>query len=158
MKIKLADISEGRLTPEQTEALQKYFNSGGTWQDLLELNNDHIEEVYAIGYEHYTEGDLEQALAAFSALIQLNPYAAKHWIAIGATLQAQEKYADALAAYELSLALDEERIAPLYYSAQCAYALGENRQCTNLLNEIVQKNDPQFSEQAKIILKELASD
>jgi len=156
MKIKLADISEGRLSPEQSEALQKYFESGGTWQDLLKLETDDVEEVYAIGHGHYADGDYEKALAAFSALIQLNPYAAKHWIAIGATLQAQEMYSDAMAAYELSLTLDEERIAPLFYCAQCAYALGEKEHCSGFLKQVIEKNDEGFSEKARLILEEMA--
>ena len=155
MKIKLADISEGRLSPEQTAALQKYFEKGGTWQDLLALKSDDVEEIYAIGYEHYLECDYEKALAAFSALIQLNPYEAKHWIAIGAVLQAQEMYSDALAAYELALTLDEAGTAPLFYMAQYTHALGENERCADFLKQVADKNDLKFSEKARLILQEM---
>lgn len=155
MKIKIADIAENRLSQEQSEALQKYFLEGGTWKDLLKLEKHEVEEVYAVGHKHYLEEEYEKAMGAFSALIQINPYEAKHWIAIGATLQAKELFGDAIAAYELALTLDDKGVAPLFYSAQCAFSLGEEQRSFDFLKQVVEKNDPVFSEKAQFILRGL---
>lgn len=154
MKIRLADITEGKLSEEQTAAMQKYFEGGGTWQNLLNLEDKNVEQVYAIGYGHYVDGDYERAMAAFAALIQLNPYEAKHWVAVGAALQAQEMYADAMAAYEVSLTIDEAA-APLFYCAQCAYALGEKEHTMNFLLQVIETGDEQFSSKARLIIQEM---
>lgn len=53
MDIKIADIANGKLTPEQGEALQKYFQEGGTWQSLLQFSPEDAEGIYAKAYAHY---------------------------------------------------------------------------------------------------------
>jgi type III secretion system low calcium response chaperone LcrH/SycD len=152
MKINISDMTEGRLTPSQVEALQKYFLNGGTWHQLLKLKPDEVEEVYAMGHRFYSEGDLDKALAAFSALIQLNPYVAKYWVAIGATLQRKEEYQDAISAYGIALTI-EEHIPALYYSAQCAYALDQREECKAFLKKITaSKENSDFLEKACEIL------
>ncbi len=160
MEIKVADIAGNKLNKEQTEALQTYFQSGGTWQDLLEMDTNDVEDIYAIGHTHYEKEEYEQALAAFSALVQINPYSSKHWIAIGATLQGQELYHDAMAAYELAETLEEQIIEPLFYSAQCAYALGNKPETRDFLKKTIFKSEQtgkgcELAEKAKLILEQI---
>ncbi len=157
MKIKVADIAQGKLAPEEAKALQKYFKEGGTWQSLLQLKPNEVEGMYAVGHGHYQKGEFDKALACFSGLIQLNPYEPKHWVAIGATLQAKEEYTDALYAYELVLALDKGHIAVLFYSAQCCYALEKKAECVEFLHKVVAASpygeEGSFGEKASEILE-----
>lgn len=152
MKFNLSEIAEGRLTQEQTDSLQKYFTEGGTWQDLMELSPEQVEEVYAIGFKEYNDGNFEKAISAFGALVQLNPYVPKHWIAMGATMQARGSFAEALTAYEFVLILDEKDAAALFYSAQCSYALNEKQKCIEFLQRAIELQDGTFSEKSRQIL------
>lgn len=162
MKIKLADIADGTLSSDQSGMLHKYFQNGGTWQELLQLKIEDVEEVYAKGYRYYKEGDFDKALAAFSSLIQLNPYVSKHWISIGAVQQAKEEYAEALFAYELALSMEETNISALFFSAQCLYALERIQETKEALKKIVSspisekegsKEERHYIEKAGEILK-----
>jgi type III secretion system low calcium response chaperone LcrH/SycD len=154
MKIKLSEIAEGNLTQEQSEALQKYFKEGGTWQSLLELKPQEIEEIYAIGYEHYQGRDYEKAIASFSTLIQLNPYVIKYWVAIGAALQAKQEFKEALDIYKIALTLEENHAPTLFYSAQCLYALEKIAECKETLMKLLQLGEKgsHFLDKAREIL------
>jgi type III secretion system low calcium response chaperone LcrH/SycD len=160
MKVKLFDITDGKLNKEEAEHLQNYFQKGGTWQHLLQLKDEEIEEIYASGYQHYNEKEYDKAITAFTALIQLNPYIAKNWIAIGAALQGKGEYRDALAAYELALAIDDENLATLFYCAQCSFALGEEQKSVEYLEKVISVGAKsgqmhEHVESASILLKAL---
>lgn len=137
MKIKLSDITKGKVKEEELQALQSYFKEGGTWSHLLELKPSEVEEVYRVGHEFYEEREFDKALGAFATLIQLNPYEAKYWIAIGASLQGKAEYEGAKAAYEVALAIEEENCSALFYSAQCAYLLEQREEARTLLEKLL---------------------
>lgn len=151
MKIKLSDIADGNLSQEQATQMQDYFKKGGTWAELLKLTPIEVEEVYAKGYNHYQEGEFEKALAAFSALIQLDPYVAKHWIAVGAALHAQKEFRQAIGMYDIAEKLDEKDMRILYYRAQSLLALDEKAEAMQVLEKIVLAQG-EFSEKALEIL------
>lgn len=151
MKIKIDDITEGKLTPEQTAELQHYFKEGGTWQTLLDLKNDEIEMMYVTGCQLYRNGELEKASACFTALTQLNPYNATYWVALGAASQQRKAYEDALACYELALHLDTTYSAAHFYSAQCTYALGRKSESRAFLETVI-ASAGEFREKALEIL------
>lgn len=153
MEFNLSDIAEGRLSQEQTDILQKYFVDGGTWQDLLKLTPEQAEEVYTVGFNHYNEGNYEKAISSFGALIQLNPYIPRNWVAMGATMQARGSFEEALTAYEFALILDEKDGAALFYSAQCAYSLKQKEKCIEFLRRTIETSDLEFSMKAKYILQ-----
>lgn len=157
MKIKLNAIAEGKLSEEEVMALKKYFQKGGTWQHLLNLNESDVEEVYSAGYTLYAKKEFDQALAAFAALIQLSPYVDKHWIAIGAAAQGKEDYSDALHAYEVALTLNEENVGAYFYAAQCCYALDQVDKAVEYLKKVVESSQKtglfeDLSKRASLIL------
>lgn len=136
MKIKVSDISENKLTTEQAEALQKYFQEGGTWQELLELSSDEAESIYAVAYDHYEKEEWDKSIAAFSTLIQLNPYEPKYWMGIAAVMQMKKDYEEAIAAYQLVLSFDERHIQAHFGSAQCFYVQGQIEKCKEHLEKV----------------------
>lgn len=157
MDINVEDIAQGKISPEQAAELHKYFQGGGTWQELLKMEPEKVERLYAEGNKFYNQEKYEQALGAFSALIQINPYAPHHWIALGATLQAQKEYTDALASYEIALTIKGDHIPTLYYSAQCAFALEKESECVEFLNKVVtlsaeKQEECELAEKAQKIL------
>lgn len=163
MKIKIADITEGKMTQEQAETLQNYFKKGGTWQELLQLKPEEVEQVYAAGYRYYTDREFDKAMASFSTLIQLSPYEAKHWIAIGAVLQAQEHFTDAIGAYEIALTMEEDNVPALFYCAQCSYALDKKEEAKEFLQKLLLASektgkDTELAANAKQIIEMIESE
>lgn len=129
------------LDPERAEAhlpaLQDYFEKGGTWQMLLRLPDSHLESQYANGYEFYQEARYDEAAEAFTSLTILNPYEPKYWFALGAARQFDGDSAEALQAFLLSSAIDEENPNPLLQAARCADELGRTEETLELLDQAI---------------------
>ena len=80
------------------------------FQDLLGFSSDELTKLFeqAIGLLHQHRFD--EAVTAFRFLTQLNPYVCDFWIGLGAALQSQGAYAEALSQYLVAEAMDPIRL------------------------------------------------
>ncbi len=136
-EIKISELLDPEQGQEHLPALQDYFEKGGTWQMLLQLPDSHLQSQYANGYEFYQEGRYDEASEAFTSLTILNPYEPKYWFALGAARQFDGDAAEALQAFLLSSAIDEENPNPLLQAARCADELGRTGETFKLLDQAI---------------------
>ena len=136
-EIKISDLLDPERAKEHLPVLQDYFEKGGTWQMLMGLPDSHLESQYANGYERYHEGRYDEATEAFTTLTILNPYEPKYWFALAAARQLDGDPAEALQAYLLSSAIDEQNPIPLLQAARCAEELGRRGETLELLDQAI---------------------
>ena len=82
------------------------------------LDDDEFETVYALGYNYFTYGKYEAAKDIFTGLTAYAPYTASYWRALGAVKQQLKDYAQAIAAYDMAIANDEEDIVSYIYRGE----------------------------------------
>lgn len=93
----------------KSETLQKAFG----------VTNYEMEELYAEAYKFYYEDNFLESSTAFRWLVLLNPFQAKFWMGLAATLQLLEKYEKALHAYAVSALLECENPYPHFHAYEC---------------------------------------
>lgn len=89
------------------------------------LTQAQIEEHYRSAFALYQEKAYQAANQAFKLLVLARPFEARHWKALGACLQMQKAYEEAINCYNCALAYSSDPIdLSLYvYTADCYFAL-----------------------------------
>lgn len=139
-----------KCSPQQIQDVKAALQRGEKLKNVLECEP---RELYNQGYTLYTNSDFKGALAAFMALIQVDPYLPDAWIGAGATLQAQKEHEAALAAYDFALRLNEDLTNALFYSGQCEYHLGNKEKAKDFFIK-ASLHEGQFGDQARLVLRE----
>jgi type III secretion system low calcium response chaperone LcrH/SycD len=137
-KIDIKELLDPEKAQERLPALQDYFEQGGTWQQLMGMPDSHLESQYSNGYELYQEGRYEEAVQVFTSLTILNPYQPKFWFSLAASHHLAGDYTEALQAYLLSSAIDEENPDPLMQASRCAAELGRFDEEKELLKQALE--------------------
>ncbi|MBA3237643.1 MAG: tetratricopeptide repeat protein [Parachlamydiaceae bacterium] len=89
-----------------------------------EVNNELvINELYARGYFFYESGKYLEATDFFKVLTQMSAQNPVYWIGLGACLQMQKKYNEALLAYTTALIHDTTDPTTFFHAANCCFAL-----------------------------------
>lgn len=87
-----------------------------------QMTKESFEALYHFAYSHYKQGKYEDAVGLFRFLTIHDTNTRKHWMGLGAALQMQKKYDDAIEAYELAAALDPRDPYVHIYAADCFFA------------------------------------
>ncbi len=116
--------------PFQTEedwkdALEKFGGNGRTFRDFTQLTPESMEVIYLVAFNQYNAGKYADAEKVFRLLAMLNHFEPKFWKGLGASREAQKKYADALHAYGYLGVMDIEDPYPPFQAAKCFIALGK---------------------------------
>lgn len=92
---------------------------------MEELSEATVEELGRSAFVLYQEKAYQQASEAFKVLVLAHPFEAKYWKALGACLQMQKMYEEALDCYQSALTFSSEPIdLSLYiHAADCYFAL-----------------------------------
>lgn len=86
------------------------------------LEKSSIELLYNFAYNHYKQGKYGEAVGLFRLLTMADIRSRKHWMGLGASLQFQKKYAEAIEAYHMAAALDPADVHVHIYAADCFFA------------------------------------
>jgi len=89
------------------------------------FNSADIEVLYAAAYGLYETGDCERAEPLFRQLVVSKPLDLRHWTGLGAVLQMQAKYDEALTAWSMAALVDTLDATPHFFAAECLLALGQ---------------------------------
>ena len=102
-----------------------------------------LVNLYA-GFIYLLAGQLDGALKQFARMIEIEPrFHGAYWLE-GAVYMAQEKYEEAVAAFEKSIALGGTPIVKSYLG--CAYGLwGKREQALAVLNELLETREKQYT-------------
>lgn len=107
----IKDLMDPTKFQRHLPELESYFEAGGTWQKLMKVSDEAMKEHYARGYAQYKEGEYDEAIQCFTALTILDPYKKEFWFGLGAAHEMVGKREEAIDAYEMCLAIDEENQA-----------------------------------------------
>ncbi|NOJ20646.1 SycD/LcrH family type III secretion system chaperone VcrH [Vibrio jasicida] len=103
----------------QAEDLLSFLEEGGTLKMLHDVSADTIEHIYAVGYNFFQSGKIEQAAKVFQLLSILDHYQARFFIGLGAARQELGEYLQALDAYSYAALVDVNDPRPPFHSAEC---------------------------------------
>ncbi|OHX38962.1 CesD/SycD/LcrH family type III secretion system chaperone [Vibrio parahaemolyticus] len=103
----------------QAEELLSFLEEGGTLKMLHDVSADTIEHIYAVGYNFFQSGKIEQAAKVFQLLNMLDHYQARFFIGLGAARQELGEYLQAIDAYSYAALVDINDPRPPFHSAEC---------------------------------------
>lgn len=88
-----------------------------------------VKEIYRTAHQLYRNGCFADAESLFRLLTTCDPKNLAFWMGLGASLQMQKKYKDAVDTYGAAALLDEEELDPYshFHAAECLFALQENK-------------------------------
>ncbi|MGE6332983.1 SycD/LcrH family type III secretion system chaperone [Stenotrophomonas sp. NPDC077659] len=114
-------------TAEQTRLIIEGLRNGATLKDLKGISDDMLEGVYALAYDFFRNGQLDDAEHFFRFLSLYDFYNADYAMGLAAVLQMKKQYDKAISHYALAQMLDTRSDTPLFHMAQCHLALGKLR-------------------------------
>ncbi|MFH4895807.1 SycD/LcrH family type III secretion system chaperone VcrH [Vibrio sp. Y42_MX_L11] len=103
----------------QAEEQLSFLEEGGTLKMLHDVSQDTIEHIYAVGYNFFQSGKIEQAAKVFQLLSMLDHYQARFFIGLGAARQELGEYLQAIDAYSYAALVDVNDPRPPFHSAEC---------------------------------------
>lgn len=80
-------------------------------------------ELYNCGYHFYESGKYSEAADFFTLLTQIDAENAKNWKGLGACLQMQNLYHEALLAYATAGVIDTNDPEVFFHAANCCFSL-----------------------------------
>ena len=104
-------------------------------QDLLGFSGEDVSRLFelAIGLMHQHRFD--EAVTAFRFLTQINPYQCDFWIGLGAALQSQGSYHDALSSYLVAETMDPVRLDAYGYAIDVCLEMQDFTQAKAVLQQ-----------------------
>ena len=110
---------------EMTKNIVKMMNGVTTVADVRGISYKQLEAIYNVGYTYYNSGRFDEAETVFKFLCMIEHTGHKYWTALGAVRQAKKNYKEAIQAYASAALFDMRDPKPHYYSAECAFLLGD---------------------------------
>lgn len=94
-----------------------------------EISEKKIEEAYALGYFLYQQKHFFDATSLFRQLTLSRPADSKYWKGLGACLQMEKEYEEALNCYAAAQILNGQTKDPYVYvhAADCYFAQGDKK-------------------------------
>lgn len=119
--------------------IAEHYQKGGTLGDLRGFTEKHYETMYAKAHQLYTLEQYEDAGKVFGFLATNNPYDRRFMMGLGACLQMQGKWADAIGSYTMCVALDMEDPVPVFHVAECLSSLGQADDAKEMFSAVVER-------------------
>lgn len=119
-------LKEEDLDEEKVNSLlQQIMEGETTLAEIKGLNADALELLYSIAYQFYTTGNYERASQFFQNLMMLNHWDVRYTFGLGACLQAQKHYEEALNVYSALYFMDSKNPDIFLNAGICRLALGD---------------------------------
>ncbi|AMO54852.1 hypothetical protein GZ77_25070 [Endozoicomonas montiporae] len=100
-----------------------YLDSGGSIARAKNMSQGYLEAIYKTGYDQYNAGHFEEAAKVFQYLSLCDQWNSRNYLSLGACLQMEHLYAQAIQTYTFAFRLDSSNPLPLIYMADCNLAL-----------------------------------
>jgi len=130
--VQVGDLEVSGLTPQQKAALD-VLAAGGGLKDLRGLSGEHLEAVYAIGFNLYNQGKYAEAEPFFQFACLYDNTQAHYWLALGNCRLMLTKYEAAIDAFGFAYLFDSDNAWPLIQAATCHLALGDRANAKDAL-------------------------
>jgi secretion system chaperone SscA len=91
------------------------------------IDSQVFEGLYGFAYHFYDTGKYSDASALFQMLAAIKKEDRRIWKGLGASLQMEKRYLEAIDAYGMAAILDEKREDPEvhYHAAECLFSVGD---------------------------------
>lgn len=112
---------------EFVELMNLFSSVEVDYKELEKLDDGVIDGIYSFAYSFYEKGRYGEAENLFRLLTALRLRNTKYWKGLGAALQMQKKYGEAVEAYSRA-AITDEAVAdpyPHFHAAECLLTSGE---------------------------------
>ena len=118
---------------ERMKTVLAGFAAGRTVAQMRGMSPDEVEAIYSMGYTYYQVGKLDEAEKVFRFVCLMNHLDSKYWLALGAVLQTQRKFAEAVKVYANIMIIDMHEAQAYYRLAECKLALGDRAEALEAL-------------------------
>ena len=102
--------------------------------DSIGLSPESVETLYELAYRLYEGGKYEDSEKAFRFLTSVAAFDKKNWMGLGASLQMQKAYEQAIQAYMIASILDPAEAMVHLHIADCLFAQGKAQEALRALN------------------------
>lgn len=123
--IKLEDLLDPVIFKEHETELFDYFQKGGTWKLLFQIDDQVIKEYYEVASHYFHEKKYQEASDLFTYLSILDPYSYDFWMGLAAAKQALNKFEESLLHYTTASAIKPEHPTPHLQLSTCFFAIRE---------------------------------
>lgn len=111
------------------EAVQAILSGQSTLQELKGVTDAQLEAVYSIGFNHYQADQFAEAIPIFSWLCMFNPFQPKFWMGLGAALQMNKSFEEAINAYGFAtMTGDSQDPEPYFRIGEACISLGRKQE------------------------------
>lgn len=137
-----SNLDFDQMTPDQmTNVIDGFLNKGLALQNLQEISDESMEELYRTGYNLYNGGRPQDAESMFQYLCILNHWQKKYWMGLAAARQVQKKYSEAIDAYSMAGLLEITDPNVPFQAAICHLGLGNVDKATHALEGAVELSE-----------------
>ena len=131
------DNASAEFSEDDIRKIVAALESGRTPAEVAGVPRERLEALYALGHHLYSVGEFKDAETTFKSLCLYDYRDPRFWMGLGATLQAQERFAMAAEVYGLAgLASNLGDPSPFYYAALCHLKLGDLEAAEEILGSV----------------------
>lgn len=116
---------------------QQMQSEGKSVQEVMNISDDFLEQVYGVGYSYYNLGKNKEALSLFHFLISIQPQSAKYMFGFSATLYQMKDFENAALGFCMAYANNQEDPLAAYQTADCLLKLNQPQEATLMLDQAI---------------------
>jgi len=153
------------VTDELDEAalasFQALLEGKETMAEMAGFSETEVEEIYALGYDAWQQGKLDEAAEMFSFAALLQPLDPRFTFAFGCAIQQRGDHLQALALFMQAVQIKPTNPFISFHMAECLLALQERDAAADALQTVIKlcyaqvNDDPRYQplrEQAEVML------
>ena len=130
------------------EMLQPSFTKGVPLYITRGLPKEHLETLYVMAYNLYSQEKFKEALQVFETMAFYNHLDKRAWIGAAACSKMLKRYDQALTEYACAALIDGEDPAPAFHAFDCYLALKKYSEARSALDAVISlsENKPQYAD------------
>lgn len=152
---------ESFFSPQLEECIANFVTDSWmkeeTFQKACNISILELEMLYADAFQFYQKNLFSESCELFRLLVLIDPFVEKYWLGLGATLQMDGRYEEALKSYGVVACLDETSPYPYYYSAECLEKLNRSEESKDALKKAYAyaSSSPKYGDLLQSLRKEI---
>ncbi|MEB0140384.1 MULTISPECIES: type III secretion system translocator chaperone SicA [unclassified Undibacterium] len=113
-------VNDDQLATDETAKLiVEAVENGATLKDLYGISDEMMDKLYALAYDFYSNGRLDDAEKFFRFLCIYDFNNSQYLMGLAAVAQLKKNYQKAIDLYVLAFALAKNDYGPVFYTGQC---------------------------------------
>lgn len=150
------------IVEHHEEIAERVISGEADLREILKLEDEEIESMYAMAYTHYVHGKYDEAGRIFALLMILEPSSYRICLGLALSVYRSGRIDEAMLAFTHCLFLDQFRPEAHLYMAECLLHRGDREGARESLEQVMVWSEEQdgqaiFSNKARIMLDNLAA-